>query len=185
MIDKFLQYIDLSFRDIPTSLFVGMLLLFLAGAAFLLYYYGFKKGMRWSALLLLFEYLFLLISLTLLFREIPTERRINVFPFWSYRAVWGRGNEPLLTQMIMNVFAFIPVGFLLGISFPNIKWWKVLLIGGTFSLLIETTQFVFKRGFAEFDDVFHNVLGCMIGWGVYLAFVSLAKKMKNHESLSH
>ena len=55
--------------------------------------------------------------------------------------------------------AFIPIGLLLGISFPDIKWWKVLLIGGAFSLLIETLQFVFKRGFAEFDDVGRDGVG--------------------------
>ena len=43
-----------------------------------------------------------------------------------------------------------------------------MLIGGGFSVLIETLQFFLKRGFAEFDDVFHNGLGCMIGFGVYV-----------------
>lgn len=61
----------------------------------------------------------------------------------------------------MNGVAFIPIGLLLGISFPDIKWWKVLLIGGAFSLLIETLQFFLRRGFAEVDDVWHNVVGCM------------------------
>ena len=56
----------------------------------------------------------------------------------------------------------------LGCAFGRMKGWKVLLIGGGFSVLIETLQFVLKRGFAEFDDVFHNVLGCLIGFGVYV-----------------
>ena len=58
------------------------------------------------------------------------------------------------------------------------KWWKILLIGGAFSLLIETLQFVLKRGFAEVDDVFHIVLGCMIGYGVYAAVAYLIKGAK-------
>lgn len=29
-------------------------------------------------------------------------------------------------------------------------------------------QFTFARGFAEFDDLFQNVLGCAIGFGVYV-----------------
>ena len=44
----------------------------------------------------------------------------------------------------------------------------MLAIGGGFSLLIEVLKFLFKWGFAEFDDVFHNVLGCAIGFGVYV-----------------
>lgn len=78
----------------------------------------------------------------------------------------------------MNVVAFIPIGILLGISFPNIRWWKVLLISGAFSILIEILQFFFKREFAEFDDVFHNVLGCMVGYGVYVGIAYLVKRMK-------
>lgn len=54
------------------------------------------------------------------------------------------------------------------LRFGRLKWWKALAIGGGFSILIEVLQFVFKRGFAEFDDVFHNVLGCAIGFGVYV-----------------
>lgn len=74
----------------------------------------------------------------------------------------------MLTQVVMNLVAFIPVGFLLGCAFPRLKWWQVLLIGGGFSLLIEVSQLVFKLGLAEFDDVFHNVLGCLVGYGVSL-----------------
>ena len=58
------------------------------------------------------------------------------------------------------------------------KWWKALVIGGGFSLLIEVSQFVFKRGFAEFDDVFHNVLGCAIGFGVYVMVAWLVMRLR-------
>ena len=43
-----------------------------------------------------------------------------------------------------------------------------MLIGGGFSVLIEVLQFVFKRGYAEVDDVLNNVVGCVIGYGVYV-----------------
>ena len=68
---------------------------------------------------------------------------------------------------VANVLAFVPIGLLLGCAFGRMKGLKMLLIGGGFSVLIETLQFFLKRGFAEFDDVFHNVLGCVIGYGVY------------------
>ena len=83
------------------------------------------------------------------------------------------------TRVIANVVAFVPIGLLLGCAFgKRMKWWKVLLIGGGFSLLIETLQFVLKRGFAEFDDVFHNVLGCLIGWGVYVGVRWMVERRK-------
>lgn len=81
-----------------------------------------------------------------------------------------------MTECISNVIAFIPIGLLLGGSFDQMKWWKVLLIGGGFSILIETLQFFLKRGFAEFDDVFHNVLGCMIGFGMYVVIIAIVKR---------
>lgn len=39
--------------------------------------------------------------------------------------------------------------------------------------MIEMLQFVFKKGYAEFDDVFHNALGCLIGYGVYVGIARL------------
>ena len=42
-----------------------------------------------------------------------------------------------------------------------------LLVGLCLSVSIEALQFVFKFGFSELDDVIHNTLGCMIGYGVY------------------
>ena len=76
----------------------------------------------------------------------------------------------------MNVVAFIPLGFILGFSSRRMKWWKVALFAAGFSLLIETLQFVTKRGFAEFDDVFHNVVGAMIGCGVYAGVKWVVKR---------
>lgn len=67
----------------------------------------------------------------------------------------------------MNVVTFIPIGLLLG-SFKGMKWWHVLLIGLCLSMLIELLQLVLKRGLTEVDDVVHNVLGCMIGYWVFV-----------------
>lgn len=48
------------------------------------------------------------------------------------------------------------------------KWWQVLFAGVALSLSIELSQFVLARGFAEFDDIFHNLIGCMCGYGIYV-----------------
>ena len=167
MIDQLLQYFNLCFRFVPTSVFVGMLLLFCIGSILLLAFKGVQKGLRWCAGLLLLEYVFLLFYVAVLLRRVHVNREFDFTPFWSYRAI-QEGVVFISTQVIANIVAFIPVGMLLGFVFDRIKWWEVLLIGVGFSVLIETLQFFFKRGFAEFDDVFHNVLGCMIGYGIYV-----------------
>ena len=126
----------------------------------------------------------MLFLLAVLQRKVQDYRECGLLPFESFGAAL-KGSGPLLTQIIGNVVAFIPVGLLLGCVLGRMKWWTVLLIGGGFSLLIEILQFVFKRGFAEVDDVVHNMAGCAIGYGVYVAAVYSAKILKNYEDLSH
>ena len=153
-----------------------MLLVFCVATAFFVAFLGFKKGLRWSAGLLLVEYFVLLIVLSVLARKEMSLRAFNFVPFWSYRAI-REGHGHLLTQAVGNVGAFVPMGMLLGFLGRG-KWWKVLLISAGFSVLIETLQFVSLRGFAEFDDVFHNVVGAMIGYGVYVGVRWLIKKVR-------
>lgn len=175
MVDNLKNYITTISRDIPISFLAGILVLFAVGTVLFLVILGCKRGARWSAGLLLLEYMVLLLSLTVLTRQVHPTRAFDFSPFWSYREVLRSGKDALLTQNIANVGAFVPIGFFLSCAFGRMKWRKVLAIGGGFSLLIEVLQFVFLRGFAEFDDVFHNVIGCVIGFWIYIAFDSLAR----------
>ena len=70
----------------------------------------------------------------------------------------------MLTENIMNVVVFTPVVILLGITFKQMTWWEVLLIGCSISITIEALQFCFLKGFSEVDDVMHNTVGCLVGW---------------------
>lgn len=170
MIDKFRDFFYYSFRDIPTSFNVGLVSAFILGTILFVTVLGWKKGMKWSAGWLLVEYLFLLLYLAVFVRNTQAEWTYNLSPFWSYQAI-REGRDDVLVQVVMNVLAFIPIGLLLG-TFKGVKWWQALLIGLCFSMLIELLQLVLKRGLTEFDDVVHNVVGCVIG---YWAFVGLRK----------
>lgn len=176
MINRLLKYFIDCNHYVPTSVIAGLLIVFCLGATLFLLCYGFNKGIKRLARLLFFELLYWLFSITILYRPVQSVRKYHFTPFWSYHAIYA-GNELLLTQNIMNVLAFIPVGLLMGCSFDRIKWWKVFIIGGVFSVIIETLQFVMKRGFAEFDDFFHNVLGCLIGFGLYVGIKWLVVMM--------
>lgn len=33
-----------------------------------------------------------------------------------------------------------------------------------------------KKGLAEFDDVFHNTIGCLLGYGIYIGLLLLTRK---------
>ena len=73
-------------------------------------------------------------------------------------------------DMVMNIAIFMPVGFLLGMAFHAVRWWHTMIIGGGISLSIELLQYFTNRGVSELDDVFHNTLGCLIGFCVYRMF---------------
>lgn len=148
------------------------------GTGLLLAFLGPKRGSRWSAGLALLEYLFLLLFLAVLRRKVQDFHECGLIPFASYRPVLD-GTRPVSAQVVANVLAFVPVGLLLGCAFGRIKWWKVLLIGGGVSLVIEVLQFVFKKGYAEFDDVFHNALGCIVGYVVYMVVRWVVERVKN------
>ena len=147
---------------VPLCVYEGLLSVFCIATALLLAFKG-KKAWRGVARLLLVEYVFLIYCSTVLFRAAKELREYNFTPFWSY------SRPDLLIENIMNVVVFVPVGFLLGFATKEGKkgWLLALLIGAGLSIGIETLQLAFKLGFAEVDDVMHNTLGCMIGYGVY------------------
>ena len=67
---------------------------------------------------------------------------------------------------LLNVVMFMPIGFLLKFGVPQITCQKVILVGAILSALTELSQFVFRKGLCEVDDVIHNVLGCVLGYGL-------------------
>lgn len=79
---------------------------------------------------------------------------------WWYRYQFG--------TMALNVLLFMPLGYLLPTSIRWFdRWWKVLLTGFCFSLLIETIQLITRLGWFDASDLLHNTLGALIGYWVY------------------
>ena len=186
MREQFRQYIINLYQDIPQEVYEGLLSVFCLGLVVFIAWKGLKTGLRYSATLLLVEYIFLLFCSTVFFRTTSELRKYDIHPFWSY------DRPELLVENIMNVIVFIPVGMILG-SLLRVKgswskygsWFKVngsstseatksmtwlivLLIGCSISVTIESLQFFFMRGFSEVDDVMHNTLGCILGYSLWL-----------------
>lgn len=168
-------------NEVPHELYFVMLIVLCAGALILVGICGFRKGLGYSFGLLFLEYVFLLYASTVIFRTAMSEREYDLTPFWSYRAIID-GREPqLLPENIMNVVVFVPVGVLAGRAFRGVNWMNVLVIGTGLSVGIETMQFLLKKGFAEIDDVMHNTLGCLIGYGLYLI---IRKEIVRNDSIT-
>lgn len=117
---------------------------------------------------LLIAYMFLVLAYTILTRTATPNVRAEFIPFWSYRAIAGAIYSPvsrltLFLQIIANIVMFVPIGALAGRLFK----WKGILIGCSFSAVIEVTQLLTHHGLFEFDDIIHNTLGTAIGVGIY------------------
>ena len=164
MREQFRTYIVSLYQNIPAEVYEGLLSVCCLCLVLLLGFCGIKKGLRYTSGLLLVEYVFLIFCSTVIYRSVGEIRQYDFHPFWSYQAIQD-GREELLAENIMNVVVFIPVGLLLGIAFKQVTWWKALLIGCSISVIIESLQFFLMRGFSELDDVMHNTLGCLIGFG--------------------
>ena len=153
---------------VPVVIYWGLLGLFVVGLLVLIWWQDVKRGLRYGTVLLLAEWIFLVLCTIVLFRETSAERGYNLMPFWSY---WDYGEQSYFLEMfgenILNVLLFMPIGFLAGCGLRGMTFKKVLFLGGGMSVFIELLQFIFKKGFCETDDVIHNVLGCIIGYGLW------------------
>ena len=153
---------------VPIEIYWGLLGLFVVGLLVLICRKGFKRGLRYGTVLLLAEWVFLVLCAIVLFREPSAKRGYNLMPFWSY---WDYGEHSYFMEMfgenILNMLLFVPIGFLAGCGLRGMTFKRVLLLGGGLSVFIELLQFIFKKGFCETDDVIHNVLGCIIGYGLW------------------
>lgn len=162
MRDLFIRYLVNLYQDVPTSVYEGLLSVLCLGVVVLIAIKGFSKGLKFSAGLLAIEYVILIYCATVVFRGYSENVGHDFSPFWSYKAI-ENGRNDLLAENIMNVVVFVPVGLLLSCISRRLKWWMVLLGGFQISVSVEALQWFFHKGFSEFDDVFHNTLGCAIG----------------------
>ena len=132
---------------------------------------------------LLVAYAFLVVACTTLNREISAET-YNLMPFWSYRAYFFRGQKDVITQALLNVFLFVPFGFLSAIVLKSYFKRKsnavqaiiTVLTAAIMSVAIEVTQLITHKGLCETDDVIHNSLGAIIGYGCWHLYKTIKRR---------
>lgn len=111
-------------------------------------------------------YILVVLWITLIDREFGN-RRAMLVPFWEFaNVIKGIRRSFFIGQILGNLVMLMPLGFMLPyIKKVNLK--QVLLIAFCFSVGIELTQFITCRGLMEFDDVFNNTVGAVLGYKVY------------------
>lgn len=104
-------------------------------------------------------YAFLILTETVLIRKPFIGEHIKLELFWSWKQWLVQKN-----QILTNVVMFVPIGVLVGFLWK----WKGLWFAAGLSLLVEVLQLITSRGLLEFDDVFHNMIGAVLGVGIVM-----------------
>lgn len=94
-----------------------------------------------------------------------TQRAINIIPF----------NGNTMWEMQLNVFLFIPYGFLLSALMAKHFPRKVLVIAST-SVFMEIAQYALAAGRSDITDLLLNTTGGIIGIGVCFLLTKLFGK---------
>lgn len=169
MRENYIERLQLLIGGIPGYVWVGFgVCTALLVAAFMLYGKRHHRPVgRPLSMALLLEFAFWVLCFTVLCRtwhhEHPSVRPLA--PFWSYRAIMG-GNFGALLEVVLNVVLFMPIGALYRCAVRYPKWWILLVLAAVFSMSIELMQYILLCGNTELDDVIHNSLGALIGFGL-------------------
>lgn len=114
------------------------------------------------ATLMLLTFIAIVYASTVFTRNPMPYARYMLKPFWSYEYIFS-GNKYYIKECFLNFILLMPAGLLLPFVFDKkLRWWQGLLFGIVLSGGVEILQLVLKRGLFEWDDIFHNSLGCML-----------------------
>ena len=106
------------------------------------------KYVKWGIVIL---YMYFILTKTIIGRQTQVESIFRGL-FWEVQNGYWR-------DIWLNILLFIPLGFLIG-------GWNGVVVGFVFSCGIEATQYIFRLGFCEVDDVVNNTIGAGIGVGM-------------------
>lgn len=130
---------------------------------------------EWLQIIIFSLYMVLLLGGTLLCRDVGEVRQVELRLFWSYWETFVKHNQAIWQQMLYNVLVFVPWGMLL-LSLFRVKR-RSWIIGSAAicSFVIEFIQLVLKLGLFELDDIFHNTVGAVIGYGIWVGWQKIKK----------
>lgn len=164
---------------LPAPIWAGAaaLALLIAGVG---YYLCKKKreALPSVAMALLLEYAALVVCTTLVFRHSSESYMLKWPPMWSYMPAYGGGTLHNWIANGLNVLMFVPIGGLYKLAVKHSRWWTMLTVAAAFSLAIELMQLLLHLGYCEVDDLVHNCLGALIGYGACAMLTIWASEWK-------
>ncbi|MRX73874.1 hypothetical protein GJU40_17200 [Bacillus lacus] len=137
---------------------------------------GKKKALIGS---LLVAYYFIVIGITNLSRGESYYGIINLNIFSGYVEAWNSFSVISFQLIVFNILMFVPLGILLPLYSSRFMKFKWILIGSfVATLMIETFQVVTGRGIFELDDIFHNTLGGVLGYQLFMLIHTVIQKKR-------
>lgn len=96
----------------------------------------------------------------------------NLVPFETIQMyLSGKPTWTIATlNLVGNSALFMPLGFFAPFLHQRIGWRLAFLGGALFSLMLETLQLTLKVGSFDVDDVLLNILGVVLGYGMFIVF---------------
>jgi len=70
-------------------------------------------------------------------------------------------------NILGNILLLVPIGFFMPLAAPKSNWKSAVLFGIVLALFIELSQVIFQVGIFDIDDVLLNVVGLLLGYGIY------------------
>ena len=103
--------------------------------------------------------------------------------FIQYRHILGFENY--VVNILGNILAFAPFGFLLPILKMSYRYFIVMaFLSMFFSLSIELIQLTTRVGIFDVDDILLNTVGGILGYIIFLAFNGIRKSITKHRSVT-
>ena len=173
-------------------LIVGGALIALYLLGYFLLYKKFFHGERTVSvlqgifILMLFMYLAIVLMATFLSRGAYYNHAVNLSVLRTYRQAWNSFIKRDWSVIILNILMFVPIGFLLPLSFSKCKKsWVTYLIGLILTIAIETGQYISRQGIFEVVDIVHNGAGCVVGYGFWIICNTIYEKITRKENRTY
>lgn len=134
---------------------------------------------KFAVLFLLMIWFLVVLGLTTLNRGANYADDFNFNLFSGYVNAWNKWSLSELQLILFNMIMFMPLGFLLPLLSRKAERFNIMFpvsLAVTFG--IEMIQFMTSTGIFELDDLFHNVLGSIMGYAFILGMLRCLREKK-------
>jgi glycopeptide antibiotics resistance protein len=134
---------------------------------------------QFIVLFLLLGWFLVVLGLSTLSRGANYADAFNFNMFSGYVNAWSKWSMTELQMILFNMLMFLPLGVLLPLLSGKTERFSVLLtVSFAVTVGIEILQLITSTGIFELDDLFHNMLGSIMGYALITAILHCLREKK-------